>query len=82
MHSYQLLLIKNMLIIESIIFYLLLLDSITANIVAWFEESWYIKHFRLISRLFPMTKGWTTYYFILVLWIGWLTYSSVGLWGF
>lgn len=68
--------------IESIIFYLLLLDSITANFVAMYGEKWYVHHFRIISRLFPMTKGWTLYYLVLVLWIGYLTYSGVGLWGF
>lgn len=58
----------------SVIFYLLLLDSIVANIIAFFGETWYIHHFRLISRFFPLSKGWTIYYFVLVLYIGYLTF--------
>lgn len=56
--------------IEVIIFYLLLIDSVGANLVVWFGERWYTKHFRLISRVFPPAKGWALYYLILVLWIG------------
>lgn len=59
--------------IEQIVFYLLLLDSVCANIVAWVSAEWYTRHLRLISRWFPITKGWTTYYLLLVLWIGYLT---------
>ena len=62
--------------IEVIIFYLLLVDSVGANLVSWGgERSWYRKNFRLISRYFPATKGWTTYYLVLVLWIGVLLYK-------
>jgi len=60
--------------IESIIFYLLLIDSIGANLVIWFGEEWYVRHLRLISRLFPPAKGWALYYLVLVLWIGFLIY--------
>ena len=61
--------------IEAIIFYLLLIDSVAANLMVWFGgEKWYTQHFRIISRYFPMTKGWVTYYLILVLWIGYLLY--------
>ena len=59
---------------EIIIFYIILIDSLSANIVAWFGADWYVKHFRIISRYFPVTKGWTTYYLILVLWIGIILY--------
>lgn len=62
-----------MTIIE-IVFWLLLLDSVVANIVAWGFKGWYFKHFRLISRWFPAAKGWTTYYLFLVLWVGYLTF--------
>lgn len=63
--------------IEIIIFYLLLIDSLGCNLVVWFGEKWYTKHFRLISRFFPPAKGWSLYYLILVLWIGSLI-SRVG----
>lgn len=56
--------------IEEIIFYLLLIDSIGANLVAWFGHTWYTSHFRLMSRYFPVAKGWCVAYFVLVLWIG------------
>ncbi|USN56820.1 MAG: hypothetical protein H6766_07610 [Candidatus Peribacteria bacterium] len=57
----------------AIIFYLLLLDALVANIIARFGEKRYVRHFRLMSRFFPITKGWTTYYLVLVLYIGYLT---------
>ena len=60
--------------IIQIIFWVLLLDSVVANIVAWGFRGWYLKHFRLVSRYFPVAKGWTTYYLILVLYIGYLTF--------
>ncbi len=56
--------------IDVIVFWLLLLDSVIANIVAWIGQDWYIRHFRLVSRYFPLAKGWTTYYLVLVLWLG------------
>jgi len=59
--------------IETVVFYLLLLDSIGANLVVWLGEAWYTKHIRFISQFFPPAKGWALYYLILVLWIGWLT---------
>ena len=61
------------MIVEIVIFYLLLLDSLTANVVAFFGKRWYVHHFRLFSRWFPITKGWSIYYLVLVLWIGYLT---------
>lgn len=64
------------MIIESIIFYLLLIDSIGANLVVWFGEAWYTKHFRIISRWFPPAPGWALYYLILMLWIGSLLYRA------
>ena len=61
--------------LETIVFILLLIDSLGANLMAWTSGAkWYQKHFRIISRYFPATKGWTTYYLILVLWIGAMIY--------
>ncbi|HEC93918.1 MAG TPA: hypothetical protein ENI56_00910 [Candidatus Kaiserbacteria bacterium] len=56
--------------IEAIIFYLLVIDSVSINIIALFGERWYLKHFRIFSRWFPPAEGWALYYLILVLWIG------------
>ncbi len=60
--------------IEKIVFFLLLVDSIGANLVAWIGEEWYTKHFRWLSRYFPPAEGWALYYLILVLWIGTLVF--------
>jgi len=58
----------------AIVFYVLLIDSVIANALAWGAEGWYVKHFRLMSRWLPITKGWTACYLALVLWIGYLTF--------
>lgn len=60
--------------IEQIVFYALLIDSVAANILAWWGVGWYTKHLRIMSRYFPISKGWTTYYLVLVLWIGYLVF--------
>ncbi len=61
---------------EVIVSYLLILDALGANIVSWSDgkqpKKWYKKHFRLMSRYFPITKGWTTYYLVLALFIYYL----------
>lgn len=59
-----------------IVFYVLLIDSIGANLVSWvgLGDEWYKQNLRIFSRYFPATKGWTSYYFLLVLWIGYLTF--------
>jgi len=48
--------------IEIIIFYLLFVDAIIANLMAWIGPHWYANRFRSLSRIFPMSKGWTTLY--------------------
>jgi len=65
-----------MVSVEVIIFYFLLLDSLGAVAVAWLGHDWYAKHFRIFSRYFPATKGWTFYYLVLVLWIGSILYRA------
>jgi hypothetical protein len=62
---------------ESILFALLFVDSVGANLLSWTDgKKWYRKNFRIFSRYFPLTKGWTTLYFILVLLIGSLISNS------
>ena len=58
--------------IEVIIFYAVLLDALAANAFAWLGKgnNWYRRNFSVIARYFPLSRGWTTYYLILVLWIG------------
>lgn len=64
--------------IETIIFYLLLVDSIFANLASWtgFGKKWY-EHTFFVTYL-PLAKGWTIVYFALVLWVGSLL-SRMGL---
>ena len=56
-----------------VLFYLLLIDSLGANWVAWCAEGkWYRKNLRIFSRYFPIAKGWTGLYLVLVLFIGYI----------
>lgn len=56
--------------IEVILFWLVVLDSVICNVMVWFGASWYLHHFRVISRTFPPSRGWATVYLLLVVWIG------------
>ena len=56
--------------IEAIIFYLLLIDSLSCNFIVLFGKRWYVQHFRIFSRWFPPAEGWALYYLALVLWVG------------
>ena len=61
--------------ILAIVFYVLLVDSLGANIAAWAHaEKWWNKHFPCVAKYFPLTKGWAGYYLILVLFIGYLVF--------
>jgi hypothetical protein len=62
--------------IETIIFYILLIDAIGANVVAHFGRQWYVQHFRTMSRWFPLAEGWAIYYLVLILWVGSLLYRA------
>ena len=56
--------------IEGIIWYILLIDSIGAIITTLFFVSWYKKNARWWNKHFPATLGWSIWYLILVLWVG------------
>jgi len=56
--------------LEAIIYYLVLLDSIGANILAWCCAKWYKKNYKGFYKHFPATKGWALFYLVLVLWVG------------
>jgi hypothetical protein len=60
--------------IEGVIWYLILIDVLFANYIAWFASKWYKKNFKKLSRNLPLTKGWSAYYLILVLWVGYGLY--------
>lgn len=57
--------------IEAIVFYIVLLDAATAFLIAWSGRGKDMNvKLGVVGRFFPITRGWTTYYLILVLWIG------------
>jgi hypothetical protein len=62
--------------IEAIVFYILLIDAISANLMVQLGSEWYVRHFRTIYRWFPPAEGWALYYLALVLWVGSLLYRA------
>lgn len=60
--------------LKLIIFIILFLDALSVNLIAWFGAHWWNRLLGSFSRHFPIAKGWTAWYFILVLWIGYLTF--------
>lgn len=66
--------------IQEIIFYLLLVDAIGANLAVWFGKGWYTSHFHLLSRWFPAVPGWPLLYLALVLFVGYLMHGAAILW--
>jgi hypothetical protein len=58
------------MVIEAIIYYLVFIDSVIANLGSWFFPKWYKENFKSFSKFLPMTRGWTAVYLILVLWLG------------
>ena len=59
-----------MVMIEVIIWYLFVLDSVGANITAWFFPKWAKKNFKGVWKHLPITKAWAGVYLVLVLWVG------------
>ena len=60
------------LTIETVLWSIFLLDAI-ANIGFAHSSSfnkWYINKFPRISILFPLSKGWSVLYLIVVIWVG------------
>ena len=62
--------------VEAIIFYILLIDAVSANLIVLFGSGWYLRHFRTFSRWFPLAEGWALYYLALVLWVGSFLYRA------
>lgn len=63
--------------IESIIFYLLLIDAIGANLLSWGGgQTWWQKHLAPVARFMPLARGWTTYYLVLVITMGIMLYTN------
>jgi len=61
------------MIIE-IIFWLLLLDSLVALYITWFGKKEFFNKIVFFKRYFPLTRGWTSFYFVLVLFIGYIIF--------
>jgi len=60
---------------QEIIFWLLIIDSLVAVIIAWTKLEVDFNKYPFIRRYFPITKGWSAWYFILVIFIGYLVYN-------
>jgi hypothetical protein len=63
--------------ILQIIFWVLLVDSLLALYMSWSgkqESSWYWSKMEFLKKHMPLTKGWTSWYVILVLFIGYIVY--------
>ncbi|MBT4334513.1 hypothetical protein HOD61_01730 [archaeon] len=60
--------------IEAILFYLVLTDSLLANIFAWTNKKWYKKRYKKLAKHLPLTKAWCFIYLAFVLWVGSLLY--------
>jgi len=57
--------------LESILFYILLIDAIGANLMAWGGgQRWWQQNLSLFARYLPLARGWTTYYLLLVVIMG------------
>lgn len=55
-----------------ILYFLFLIDSMGAILVAWFGRKWWTSASGAFGRWFPPAKGWAMMYLILVLVIGYL----------
>jgi len=62
--------------ILQIVFWVLLADSILANIVAWTRLRKRINSIKFFKRYIPVTRGWTFVYTALVLMMGYLLYLN------
>jgi len=57
--------------LETIVFYVLLIDALGANLLVWTAgRAWWRSHMGIIARFLPLTKGWAACYLILVLVFG------------
>ena len=60
----------QLMTIELMIWYFLLVDSLFCNLMVWFFPNWYSKKFKRLAKLFPPSKCWAVLYLALVLWVG------------
>lgn len=62
--------------ILQLIFWLLLVDSLGAAYFTWVGGKEKYNSIRFLKRYLPLTSGWTLWYMILVLFIGYTLYFS------
>lgn len=60
--------------IVKIMFFVLLADSLIANLITWFGGKDYFNKMKFFKRFLPLTTGWTIWYLTLVLFIGYVIY--------
>jgi hypothetical protein len=57
--------------IETVVYVLVLIDALFAAGSAWLGYGERInRRYIIFARYFPLTRGWTTCYLLLVLWLG------------
>jgi hypothetical protein len=59
-----------MVSVEGIIWYLVLIDAVGANIAAWCCAKWVKKNYKGFWKHLPVTKAWAAIYLVLVFWVG------------
>ena len=58
---------------ESILFHILLIDASFATLMAYSgRQHWWATHMGTIAKHFPLARGWTLYYLLLTLFIGYI----------
>ncbi|MCB9811991.1 hypothetical protein H6783_03700 [Candidatus Nomurabacteria bacterium] len=58
------------------IFYLLLADAVIANLLAFGGKQHWWRHLSpFLATHFPLARGWTAYYLVLVLLIGYCLFT-------
>ena len=58
------------LYVEGLVWYLVLLDALIYNVLAWAKGRWHEKATHWISDYFPINKFIGLWYLIMVLWVG------------
>tara|TARA_Y100000310_G_scaffold326771_1_gene392124 strand:- start:2219 stop:2443 length:225 start_codon:yes stop_codon:yes gene_type:complete len=60
--------------VETILFYLFLLDCLAYNVLAWTKDKWHNKLTHWASQHFPLNKLMAAYYLSIILWLGFALY--------
>ncbi len=55
---------------EGLLWYLLLIDAIYYNIMAWSLGKWHERKTHWVSGYFPLDRFFGFVYFVLILWVG------------